>query len=109
MFICVTQGYDNGPRDASILPPPYSPKYEVPIFTPGEPPARRSDTVAEPMGSGGRPGGYCTPERRAESQQSQTPAQGTNTIHFAEGGTATVPSLSVAAKRYYANVGTDVT
>lgn len=38
-----------------------------------------------------------------------TPVQGTSTIHFAEGGTATVPSLSAAAKRYYANVGTDVT
>ena len=39
---------------------------------------------------------------------SHTPAQGTSTIHFSTGAVS-VPSLSAAAKRYYANVGTDVT
>jgi hypothetical protein len=39
---------------------------------------------------------------------SHTPAQGTSTIHFSSGAVS-VPSLSAAAKRYYANVGTDVT
>jgi hypothetical protein len=39
---------------------------------------------------------------------SHTPAQGTSTIHFSSGAVS-VPALSTAAKRYYANVGTDVT
>lgn len=39
---------------------------------------------------------------------SHTPAQGTSTIHFSSGAVS-VPTLSTAAKRYYANVGTDVT
>lgn len=39
---------------------------------------------------------------------SQTPSQGTSTIHFSTGAVS-VPSLSAAAKRYYAKAGTDVT
>jgi len=51
----------------------------------------------------------CAPVPIEPKPSPNAPSVSPNAPALCEGGTATVPSLSAAAKRYYANVGTDVT